>query len=205
MPERALLPGELAGRSTDLIDDKVNLDGREPGTDGASTKIALPIRMPAERARTRLRAAVGANERIDPHGASADRRLRGEVTIDAITLWVQDAHLTARRKSWNIEFRGQLDGSDGDAILSGTIEIPDEAGMRWLMQLIRVASTLPVVFAILLVVRDGITGPSAAGIVLAAAIGAVAFVGTKVMEHAGEKAAADDARALIRFIRSQLA
>lgn len=188
-----------------MIDDTVNLDGRGPGADGASTKIALPIRMPAEQARARLRAAVSANERIDPHGASADRRLRGEVTSDAITLWVQDAHLAARRKSWNIEFRGQLDGSDHDAILNGAIEIPDKAGMRWLMRLIRVASTLPVVFAILLVVRDGITGSNAAGIVLAAAIGAVALVGTIVMENAGEKAAADDARALIRFIRSQLA
>lgn len=135
----------------------------------------------------------------------ADRRLRGEVTLDAITLWVQDAHLTARRKSWNIEFRGELEGSDRDAILNGTIEIRDEARMRWLMRLIRIASTLPVVFAILLVVRDGITGPNVAGIVLAAAIGAMAFVGTEVMETAGEKAAADDATAPIRFIRSQLA
>jgi hypothetical protein len=169
------------------------------------TRVAVPLRMPAEQARERLRAAVDANERIDPPGVSTDRRLRGEVTSNAITLWVRDGRLATRRKSWNIEFQGQLDGSGDNATLNGAIEIPDQVALRWLMRLVRVASAVPVIFAILLAASDGITRASAPVIVLAPVIAAVALVGATVMEGAGERAAADDARMLIRFIRSELA
>ncbi len=161
--------------------------------------------MPAEQALERLRAAVDSNQCIDPPGSSTDRRVRGCVTTDAIILWVHGAHLTTRRKSWNIEFRGRLGGSDVNTVLNGTIDTPDHGVMRRLMWLIRVVAALPLILATAMMLRDGITGWNVAGTIAPVAIAAAGLVGTIMMERAGEHSAADDARTLISFIWSELA
>lgn len=180
-------------------------DGRGPEARHAPTNITVPLRMTAEQTRARLRTVVDANVRIDPPGVATDRRLYGVVTNDAITLYVRDAHLATRRKSWNIEFRGRIDGSGPGPVLTGAIDVPDAAALRWLMRLIRIASAVPLVFAATLMLGNGITGSDAPGIVLATAIAAAAIVGSVVMENAGKEAAADDARTLVHFVRSELA
>jgi hypothetical protein len=70
--------------------------------------VVIPLSVPVDQARTRIRTAVDSEERVDPPAAMTDRRLRGEIADETIVLWVQDSNLRRRRKSWNVEFRGEL-------------------------------------------------------------------------------------------------
>ena len=165
--------------------------------------IALPLADTAERARERLRAAVESGASLGPAGGPQDRRVRGMVTDQSIRLWVSDMRRWTRRKNWNIEFQGQLRGSPEGAVLEGVVDIPDRLALRWIMRLFRVGSAMPAAFVVVLAARQGIDPPIAMELASAIAIVIVTSLATVWMERSGERAAADDARLLVAFLRSE--
>ena len=117
-------------------------------------------------------------------------------------LSVSDAHLTSRRKSWNIEFHGAFEDALAGSRLYGTLDIPDRRQLGLIVRMIQIGGGALAVIAITFALRDFAIGAPIDSwmIVGALVIASVVVLGTLWMEADGERAAADDARLVVDFL-----
>jgi hypothetical protein len=137
---------------------------------------------------------------------TSDRRLVGSVTGTVADLSIRDGSLRSRRKSWNVEFLGNLEQTPEGATLNGTIDIRDRRQLHLIVWLFRIAAGLAAIVWIALALRDLEPGASVPTLPI---IGAIAFVTafgwiTARMEDGGQRAASEDARLLIDFLHRSL-
>ena len=122
-------------------------------------------------------------------------------------LSVRDGRLLTRRKSWNIQFLGNLEPTTDGATLSGTIDIPDRRQLHAILWMFRIATGMAALFWIALALRDLEPGASIPVLSIVGAIVGVVALGWVMakMEDDGQRAAAEDARLLIEFLHRSLA
>lgn len=162
----------------------------------------------ASDAAQRLRRAVGERSSIELEGgATSDRRAAGQVSGDEVRLRVHDADWTRRRKSWNVEFRGEIRAADSRSVLRGRIDIPDRSALRVYMRLARLGVVLVVVVASVVLFRQ-ISEGDRGGLekaVITVLFAGLAIAGSFWLEASGERNAAEDARLLFEFLKRTLA
>lgn len=156
---------------------------------------------------TRLRDAIQDRRsiEIDPRSRSR-RRLSGSIDGTSVRLTVHDDNFLTRKKSWNIEFTGEVDKAPLGSVLHGSIEVPDRNELRILVRLFGVGAVLAVVIAMGLAVRTAISGASVdlGPTILSLVVSAVAVIGFTQMKKGGETGAAVDAKLLEGCVRRLL-
>lgn len=170
-------------------------------------ELVIQTSMSPQEVAARLRHAVDDKASVEPMANSPAKRLiAGQVSGDRVSLWVRDANFITRRRGWDIWCRARILAAPQGATLQGTMEIAHRRLLRGLMWLIRVAGALIVALAVADAVRAvGSKSELDTGSTLASlAVGAVFIVGTVVLERDGERAAAQDAALLTRFLKLAL-
>ena len=155
----------------------------------------------------RLRGAIGERHSVEVEPrARTRRRLAGSIDGTHVRLSIHDDRVLTRRKSWNIEFSGEISGTAGGSALQGTIEVPDRDALIVLVRLLSVGAVLAVVIATALAARTAISGGAVdlGPPTLSLGVSSVAVVALARMKADGEAAAAIDARLLCEFLRRLL-
>jgi hypothetical protein len=139
---------------------------------------------------------------IDPDSKSR-RRVTGSIDGKTIRLGVRDDRVATRRKSWNIEFTGEISQTSNGSVLRGSIEVPDRGALGAVVRLLIVGACLAVVIAVAVSARSALSGGSIdlAPTIVTLAIGAVAVFALIQMMAEGESAAAIDSSLLQGFLR----
>jgi hypothetical protein len=131
----------------------------------------------------------------------AHRRLLGSVDGPAVHLVLRDDRIWTRRRSWNVEFVGEITPTQTGSALRGTIDVPDRQTLANLMWMFRLASIGIAVLIIAIKARTGFDpGTVAFGVVMVAFVWFV----TMRMETDGLKYAAEDANLIERGLRTTL-
>jgi len=172
----------------------------------ADLEVVIDSPLPPREAWERLTQAVADRRRIEVASAPGDRRIEGRVDEKGVCLWVRDSALSRRRKSWNIEFRGQLTGEDSGSRLQGMIGIRDRGALRAFVLLSRLAAGLLGLLAVVITARQaGAVSVSAfAGYGFALLVFGAALAGGSWLQRDGERAAADHARLSWTFLHHVL-
>jgi len=163
--------------------------------------------LPPGDAEARIRAAISDGRSVEStQGARERRRLSGSVDGPAVRLTVRGDNVITRRKSWNIEFIGTIEGTSSGSRLTGSTDIPDRKALRAIVWMLGIACVMVVVVALGLAVR---TAESAGSVSLGApafalVVAGVAVLGLTKMKFDGEAAAAVDAALLEDGLRSLL-
>jgi hypothetical protein len=158
--------------------------------------------VPYEEALSWLRVAVASSASIDSGSEAMDRRLIGEVSETAISVSVEDANLTRRRKGWKVQFRGRIERAPGHGALRGIIEIENTNLVRRFIWMFRIAALGPLAFGIASLVSRN--GADIGSFIFGLAITLIAFVAIHQLDTSIDRLAADDARAMTRYLRSHL-
>jgi hypothetical protein len=173
-----------------------------PARLAASVSVDLPLGIPVEDAVKRLTLAIERAASVEGGEGSTNRHLVGEVSGEVVRLSVADSQWARGRVGWRIEFEGRL----GQGALRGVVAIVDTNHVRRLLWLFRVGALVPLVFGIASAMSQGNFGPPQFGVLLVGlAIAVSTFIAIPLLEASIERAAADDARVLTNYIRSQLA
>ena len=106
---------------------------------------------------------------------------------------------------WKVEFVGQIERAPEGPVLTGEVDIEDHQAFRWVMRLFRVATLFPLLFGIASIAEllPSSQPPISAGL-FGIGVSVGAFLAARGLENSIERAAADDARVLINFLKSQL-
>jgi hypothetical protein len=158
--------------------------------------------LPPGEAADRVRSLVRDRLTIESsESVRSSRRLQGSIDGSTVLLAVRDDNIVTRRKSWNVEFAGEITPTAGGSMLRGAIDVPDRRELDILMWAFRIAGIMAAVLIVALQARDGLD-PSAVG--FAAVILAITWIATRRMRATGLKCAADDAALLLQRLRSTL-
>jgi hypothetical protein len=158
----------------------------------------LPPGETADRVRSlvRNRLTIESSESV-----RSSRRLQGSVDGSTVVLAVRDDNIVTRRKSWTVEFAGEITPTAGGSMLRGAIDVPDRRELDILMWAFRIAGIIAAVLIVALQAPDGLDPSTIAS---AAVILAIAWIATLRMRATGLKCAADDAALLLQRLRSTL-
>lgn len=171
-------------------------------------EIELAAGMSVTGAAERLRQAIEDRPSVeDGTDRARDRRLIGVVVGPTVDLAVRDERLWTRRKGFQVEFHGALEGTPAGAVLRGTIDIPEHRQLGVFLRLFAAIGALIVPMAIAIEVRDLASGSPFAfePVALALGIAAITVLGTIRLAADIEHAAADDARLVAAFLGRFLA
>jgi hypothetical protein len=168
--------------------------------------VTVSLGLPLAEALSRLRIAVEGGAPVDEDSATSDRRLTGHVSAEAVRLSVADSDWAHRRKGWKIEFVGRFGTAPEPATLRGSVDIANHRLLRGRIWLLRLAALVPLGFGI----ASALAIPTSAAppifdAVFGVGIGFVGFGGAYWVSDSIERAAADDAQALIDYLYSRLA
>lgn len=114
---------------------------------------------------------------------------------------VRDDNVLTRRKSWNVEFDGEIVPTADGSLLRGAIDVPDRRALDTLMWAVRIVGIVAAVLVVALRAREGLDPSTVA---YGAVIIAFTWIATVRMRATGLKSAADDAALLLQRLRSTL-
>jgi hypothetical protein len=164
----------------------------------------LPLAVAEDEALRRLQGAIegrtslehlGLGEEVGENAARlfipspSDRRV-GSASSDAVNLAVQDAERSCRRKSWNMQFRGRVESSDGASFLRGVVEIREWRRLRWMLPLLRALAVLPILFGLFPTARVDIGNVQPLRVIATVVLTIAIWLVLARMQEEGERAAA---------------
>jgi len=165
-------------------------------------RVDLPSPLPPGEVAERVRSLVRDRLTIESSApVRSARRLQGSIDGATVVLAVRDDNIVTRRKSWNVEFAGEITPTADGSMLRGAIDVPDRRELDILMWAFRIAGVMAAVLIVALQARQGLD-PSTLG--YAAVILAITWFATLRMRATGLKSAADDAALLLERLRSTL-
>jgi hypothetical protein len=158
--------------------------------------------LPPGEAADRVRSLVRDRSTIESsESVRSLRRLQGSIDGATVVLAVRDDNIVTRRKSWIVEFAGEITPTAGGSMLRGAIDVPDRRELDILMWAFRIAAIMAAVLIVALRAREG---PDLGTVGFAAVILAITWFATLRMRATGLESAADDAALLLQRLRSAL-
>jgi hypothetical protein len=172
----------------------------------AATPVTVFLGVPLAEAVSRLRRAVDSGATVDEASLTTDRRFTGEVSAGSVRLSVADSNWAHRRKGWKIEFLGRFESTPAPGALRGVVDIANRKSFRRRMLVLRIAALLPLPLGILsaLGYLNG-SDPPLFSALFGLSITIVGSWAAHFLVESIERFAADDARALMEYLRSRLA
>ena len=165
-------------------------------------RVDLPTPLSPSEAAERVRSLVRDRVTIESStSVRSSRRLQGSIDASTMVLVVRDDNVLTRRKSWNVEFSGELTPTADGSMLRGAIDVPDRRDLEKLMWAFRIVGVVPAALLIALQARQGLD-PSA--VAFAAVILSITWLATLRMKVTGLKGADDDAALLLHRLRATL-
>jgi hypothetical protein len=166
--------------------------------------VTLPLLVTPAEAVDRLRLALETGTRVDVGRGTTDRRLTGEITEQSVRLSVLDADWAHRRKGWKIEFLGRFEQSPAPTVLRGTVDTNPRRIRGWI-RFMRALAVVPFLLGIASAfgLLDGSDSPTFA-LLFGLGVSLFASWAGFGLQDSIERAAADDARVLVDFLRSRL-
>ena len=156
----------------------------------------------------RLLAAIDDHHSIEMDPTLRSRRsLSGSIDGSSVRLVVYDDNMLTRKKSWNVEFNGNVVETSQGSTIRGVIEVPDRSQLSLMIRFLSIGAILVVAIAVGLTVRAVTSGGALdlAPLIVTMVVSFFAVIALFRMEREGESAAGDDASLLDAFLRRLLA